>query len=223
MISCMLSASLRLFGRCRSSDCGVGQWSYSISNGLVGADENSVLPSALTSFFREVYGLRYHEVVDSMSGAIGGADSIERALQFHHEVRVMHQFETHSRDEEFGHLPLGIRFSDLMGQDNEKLYHSFRQRSSRSYKRRRNKIRHLTENPILSRTKCQSCGSLGHGDWNVRKCPVLALRVGLGCEDPKLLETYPCLFCDHLGHTTRMCRVMHSLCRNCGHRGHVGN
>ena len=52
--------------------------SYSISNGLVGADENSVLPSALTSFFRELFGLRYHEVVDSMPGATGGADSIER-------------------------------------------------------------------------------------------------------------------------------------------------
>ena len=51
---------------------------------------------------------------------------------------------------------------------------------------------------------------------------MLTLRVGLGCEDPKLLETYLCLFCDNLGHTTRMCRVMRSLCRNCGHRGHVG-
>ena len=86
----------------------------------------------------------------------------------------------------------------------------------------RNRMWHRTKSPILSRTKCQSCGSLGHGDWNVRKCPVLALRVGLGCEDPKLLETYPCLFCDNPGHTTRMCRVMHSPCRNFGHRGHVG-
>ena len=93
-------------------------------------------------------------------------------------------------------------------------------RDNPTYKLNPNMCNHRSMFPTLTLRSCLHCG-LRHN--KAMDCAIVRFQEGkeLLQSDVAVLSHYPCGYCNSSRHTTRLCPIMHGLCKDCKVRGHL--